>query len=91
VSERATLAVGADGRHSLLAERVRPDHYRERPPLLADYYIYWSRLPVDGRYETFIRAHRGFAAAPHNGLTAIAGGWPYTDSRPTRESPKAIS
>ena len=35
---------------------------------------------MDGRFETYIRAHRGFAAAPTNdGLTLTVGGWPYAE------------
>ena len=80
VTERAKLVVGADGRYSLVAEAVRPEQYNERPPLLAAYYTYWSDLPMDGRFETYIRAHRGFAAAPtHDGLTLTVGGWPYAE------------
>ena len=80
VTERARLVVGADGRHSLVAEAVRPEQYNEKPPLLAGYYTYWSGLPMDGRFETYIRAHRGFAAAPtHDGLTLTVGGWPYAE------------
>ena len=80
VTERANIVVGADGRHSLVAEAVRPDQYHEKPPLLAGYYTYWSGLPMDGRFETYIRAHRGFAAAPTNdGLTLTVGGWPYAE------------
>jgi 2-polyprenyl-6-methoxyphenol hydroxylase-like FAD-dependent oxidoreductase len=80
VTERAKLVVGADGRHSLVAEAVRPDQYNEKPPLLAAYYTYWSGLPIDGRFETYIRAHRGFAVAPtHAGLTLTVGGWPYPE------------
>ena len=34
----------------------------------------------DGRFETYIRPHRGFAAAPtHDGLTLIVGGWPHAE------------
>ena len=80
MTERAKLVVGADGRYSLVAEAVRPEQYNERPPLLAAYYTYWSDLPMDGRLETYIRAHRGFAAAPtHDGLTLTVGGWPYAE------------
>ena len=80
VTERARVVVGADGRHSVVAEAVRPEQYNERPPLLAGYYTYWSDLPMDGRFETYIRAHRGFAAAPtHDGLTLTVGGWPYAE------------
>ena len=78
--ERARLVIGADGRHSLVAQAVEPEQYNERPPLLAAYYTYWSGLPMDGRFETYIRAHRGFAAAPtHDGLTLTVGGWPYAE------------
>jgi flavin-dependent dehydrogenase len=78
ITERARVVVGADGRHSLVAEAVRPDHYDEKPVLLAAYYTYWSGLPMSGRFETYIRDRRGFAAAPtHDGLTMIIAGWPY--------------
>jgi 2-polyprenyl-6-methoxyphenol hydroxylase-like FAD-dependent oxidoreductase len=80
VTERAQIVVGADGRFSLVAETVRPEQYHEKPPLLAPYYTYWSGLPIDGRFETYIRPHRGFAAAPtHDGLTLTVGGWPYAE------------
>jgi 2-polyprenyl-6-methoxyphenol hydroxylase-like FAD-dependent oxidoreductase len=80
VTERASLVVGADGRHSLVADAVRPEQYNEKPPLLAGYYTYWSGLPMDGRFETYIRARRGFAAAAtHDGLTLTVGGWPYAE------------
>ncbi len=55
VTEYADVVVGADGRHSMLSEGVHPEHYREKPPLLAGYYSYWSGLPTDGRFETYIR------------------------------------
>jgi 2-polyprenyl-6-methoxyphenol hydroxylase-like FAD-dependent oxidoreductase len=63
-----------------VAQALRPEQYNERPQLLAAYYTYWSDLPMDGRFETYIRAHRGFAAAPtHDGLTLTVGGWPYAE------------
>jgi len=80
VIERSRIVVGADGRYSALAAAVRPDQYHERPPLLAAYYTYWSDLPIDGRFDTYIRPHRGFAAAPtHDGLTLTVGGWPHAE------------
>jgi flavin-dependent dehydrogenase len=80
VTERADIVVGADGRNSLVAETVRPGKYNERTPLLAPYYTYWSGLPMNGRFETYIRPNRGFAAAQtHGGLTVIVGGWPYSE------------
>jgi 2-polyprenyl-6-methoxyphenol hydroxylase-like FAD-dependent oxidoreductase len=78
--ERARVVVGADGLRSSVAEAVRPEHYDEKPPLLAAYYTYWSGLPTDGRFENYIRDRRGFAAMPtHDGLTLVIAGWPYAE------------
>jgi 2-polyprenyl-6-methoxyphenol hydroxylase-like FAD-dependent oxidoreductase len=64
----------------MVAEAVRPERYNEKPPVLAPYYAYWSGLPMHGRFETYIRPDRGFAAAEtHDGLTMIVGGWPYAE------------
>lgn len=80
VSERAAVVVGADGRHSLVARAVRPAQYGEKPPLLCGYYAYWSGLPMNGRFETYVRPYRGFAAAPtHEGLTLVIAGWPHAE------------
>jgi flavin-dependent dehydrogenase len=80
VTEHARVVVGADGRHSLVARAVRPEQYHEQPQLLAGYYTYWSGLPMDGRFETYIRPDRGFAAWPTNDdLTVVIGGWPYAE------------
>jgi 2-polyprenyl-6-methoxyphenol hydroxylase-like FAD-dependent oxidoreductase len=80
VAERARVVVGADGRHSLVAEAVGAERYRERPPLLCGYYTYWSGLPIDGKFETYLRENRGFAASPtHDGLSLVIAGWPYAE------------
>ena len=79
-AERARVVVGADGRRSFVAEAVRPERYDEKPPLLAAYYTYWSGLPMEGRFENYIRDMRGFAVAPtHDGLTMVIVGWPYAE------------
>ncbi|MGH9385883.1 MAG: NAD(P)/FAD-dependent oxidoreductase [Vicinamibacterales bacterium] len=80
VSERARLVVGADGLHSLVAKKVRADHYNDRPPLQASYYTYWSNLPMHGRFEAFDRGNRAFAAWPTNDdLTLVIAGWPIAE------------
>ena len=85
VTERARVVVGADGRHSSVARAVGPEQYHERPPLLCGYYSYWSGLPMDGRFETWVRPDRGFAAWPtHDGLTLVIGGWPYAELEANR-------
>ncbi len=80
VTERAAVVIGADGRHSAVAEAVSAERYHEKPAVLAAYYSYWSGLPMHGRFETYIRHHRGFAAIEtHDGLTVIVGGWPVAE------------
>jgi len=78
VTERARVVIGADGRHSMVARSVHPHQYNERPEIESSYYSYWSGLPMNGCFETYIRGDRGFAAWPTNDdLTLIVGGWPY--------------
>src|SRR5262245_9006740 len=78
VTERARVVIGADGLKSFVAPSVEAEQYNERPRQLCGYYSYWSDLPMNGRFETYVREDRGFAAAPtNNGLTLVVGGWPY--------------
>ena len=80
LTEHARVVVGADGRHSRVARGVGPEQYHQKPPLLCGYYSYWSDLPMHGRFETWIRPDRAFAAWPTNdGLTLVIGGWPYAE------------
>ncbi|MGY1684624.1 NAD(P)/FAD-dependent oxidoreductase [Geodermatophilus sp. SYSU D00867] len=80
VDERARVVVGADGLHSLVARVVRPEQYREHPPLLCGYYAYWSGLPMHGRWEAYDRPERAFAAwATNDDLTLVIAGWPYRE------------
>jgi flavin-dependent dehydrogenase len=79
MTEEARIVIGADGLKSFVARSVNADQYHERPRQLCGYYSYWSNLPVEGRFETYVRDDRGFAAAPTNdGLTLVVGGWPYS-------------
>lgn len=80
VMERAGVVIGADGLLSLVARSVQPEQYNEKPRLLAGYYTYFSGLPVNGRFETFLRPYRGITASPtHDGLTLVIAGWPYAE------------
>lgn len=78
IVERAGIVVGADGRHSMVAEAVGAEAYDERPHLQASYYAYWSGLPMGGRFETSVRDGAGFAAWPTNDdLTLVIAGRPF--------------
>jgi 2-polyprenyl-6-methoxyphenol hydroxylase-like FAD-dependent oxidoreductase len=86
VTEHARVVIGADGRHSVVAEAVRPEQYNEKPELLCGYYTYWSGLPTNGCFETYIRADRGFAAIPtHDDLTLVVAGWPHAQFEENRK------
>jgi 2-polyprenyl-6-methoxyphenol hydroxylase-like FAD-dependent oxidoreductase len=80
VTERARVVVGADGLNSTLARAVKPEQYHEKPRILAAYYTYWSGLPMNGRFEAYIRSHCSFAVWPTNDdWTLVICGWPYTE------------
>jgi 2-polyprenyl-6-methoxyphenol hydroxylase-like FAD-dependent oxidoreductase len=85
VDERASVVIGADGRHSMVAKNVKPHQYNDRPEILCGYYAYFSGLPVNG-FEIFVRPRRGFAAMPtHDNLTLVVGGWPYSELEANRK------
>ena len=44
IEERARLVIGADGRHSSVAEKVGADFTEYVGPLIAGYYSYWSGI-----------------------------------------------
>lgn len=80
IIEHARVVIGADGRHSLVARAVTPEQYHEKPPMCCGYYSYWSGLPMNGRFEAYMRPHRAFAAWPtHDDLTVVIGGWPFAE------------
>ncbi len=80
VTEHASVVAGADGLHSTVARAVRPAQYHEKPPLLAAYYTYWSGLPMNGRFEVYVRPYCSFAAWPTNdGNTLVIAGWQYKE------------
>ncbi|MBZ0239056.1 MAG: NAD(P)/FAD-dependent oxidoreductase [Deltaproteobacteria bacterium] len=90
VTITAHVVVGADGRSSVVARAVAPEAYHQRPQLVAAYYAYWRDLPMHGRFETYARGVRGFAAAEtHDGLTMVVGGWPFAEFEANRRDHEA--
>jgi 2-polyprenyl-6-methoxyphenol hydroxylase-like FAD-dependent oxidoreductase len=85
VAARGRVVIGADGWRSVVAKAVRPEGYHEKPPLQVAYYSYFSGLPMDGRFEIFVRPNRGFAAVPtHDEQTLIIAGWPIAEMEETK-------
>ena len=85
VTEHAGVVVGADGVHSVVARTVRPDQYHDKPRLQCSYYTYYSGLPMDGRFEVYLRPPRAFAVWPTNDdLTLVIGGWPFAEFEANR-------
>jgi 2-polyprenyl-6-methoxyphenol hydroxylase-like FAD-dependent oxidoreductase len=66
VTEYAQLVVGADGKHSRVAEAVGARRYRERAARSFACYTYWSGVPMSGG-ELYQRPGRAVAAFPTNG------------------------
>jgi flavin-dependent dehydrogenase len=71
VSERASLVVGADGMHSLVARAVAAPSYDVGPPLSCGYYGYFGEIPLD-HLEVARLGDRCAVAMPTNdGLTLV--------------------
>jgi flavin-dependent dehydrogenase len=88
VTEKARVVIGADGRHSLVAKTVQPEEYEGRRSHLAMYYAYWSDLPTEAVFETYIRAddRRGWACVPtHDDLAVLPFGWPVEEFQTNRK------
>ena len=65
VSEKARLVVGADGKHSLVAQAVRSETYNQRPALSMGFYTYWEGVPIEGN-EMYVRDRCLIIACPTN-------------------------
>jgi 2-polyprenyl-6-methoxyphenol hydroxylase-like FAD-dependent oxidoreductase len=76
VVERASFVIGADGRNSLVANRVGAPAYGETPTLACWYFSYWSGVAHSG-LEIYRRDHRVVFAFPTNDdLFAVFVAWP---------------
>jgi flavin-dependent dehydrogenase len=56
IEERATITVGADGRHSTLARAVDAPMYQHVPTVLCYYFSYWSDVDTE-QFELYVRPH----------------------------------
>ncbi len=80
VEIRAPLVIGADGRHSVVADAVAAEVYNERPTTQVVYYAYWSNLPTRGDFGVYLRERCGCGLVEtHDGLTCAFVGWPVAE------------
>jgi 2-polyprenyl-6-methoxyphenol hydroxylase-like FAD-dependent oxidoreductase len=76
VQEESRVVVGADGMHSMIAQRVSAPTYNEVRASACTYYTYFSNVPMAG-VELYPRPERMVVAAPTNdGLTMTIIYWP---------------
>jgi len=76
VTERASMVIGADGKHSTVARAVGAGSYRTRPPLSMAFYTYWADVPVTGG-ELYSRPGCLVGVWPTNdGLVMTYLAWP---------------
>jgi flavin-dependent dehydrogenase len=89
VTEGARVVVGADGRNSGIAKRVRARAYAEQPTLACWYFSYWSGVPHNG-LETYRRECRMIFAHPTNDdLFTVFVGWPIAELPAVRSNIEA--
>ena len=75
ITAEARITIGADGRHSSLANAVDAPVYETIPSLACWYFGYWSGVPMDG-LEIYRRDRSVVFAFPSSdGLTAVFIGW----------------
>lgn len=88
VAERASIVIGADGRHSFVARAVQAVETESTAPLTCAYYSYWSGVECE-RAHLFNRPARAIAAMPTNdGLTCVFVAAPVSEFHALRADPE---
>jgi flavin-dependent dehydrogenase len=79
VEEHASVVIGADGVHSMVARAVNAHRYNEVPAACVNAYSYWKGVDIDAT-ELYVRPGRFVVAVPTNDdLVIIAQGAPRSD------------
>jgi flavin-dependent dehydrogenase len=88
VSIRARLTIGADGRHSRIAQAVAAPLHESAPTVLCWYFSYWSGAPIDGLEITLVDRRAIFAFPTNDDLTAVFVGFPIAEFAEVRSDPE---
>jgi flavin-dependent dehydrogenase len=91
-TERARLVIGADGRHSTVAQAVGAKQYRQRRPATMAYYTYWTDVPTQPEPigELFARPGRAVGVWPtSDGMLLTYVAWPAAEFDAFRHDPSA--
>jgi flavin-dependent dehydrogenase len=91
VVERGRIVVGADGRHSLVAQLAGAPTYNTLPARTCGYYSYWAGTAVDGLYSWSSSKHRCYQIAipTNDGLACLLIGWPHSEFHAVRADVQA--
>ena len=88
IEERARLIIGADGRHSSVAEKVGAEFYEYVDPFIAGYYSYWSGFETNGIELYFGRRATIIIFPTDDDLTVVIGVRPVSDAKNLRKDPE---
>ena len=64
ITEQARLVIGADGKHSLVAQAVGVGAYRTAPPRSIAFYTYWAGVPPGTAARPGLARYTDARAAP---------------------------
>jgi flavin-dependent dehydrogenase len=72
LTENASITIGADGMHSVVAKAVAAQEYNTKPPLQGPYFSYWSGVQMKG-FEFYPGSYRGAFGWMTNDNLALIG------------------
>jgi 2-polyprenyl-6-methoxyphenol hydroxylase-like FAD-dependent oxidoreductase len=87
VTERASIIVGADGKHSMVAKAAQPHRYREKPARSMACYAYWRDVGLHGGQIHALDRRVAGAWPTNDGLVVTFVAWPAEDWQQFRQDP----
>lgn len=79
VTESASIVIGADGMHSLVARAVQAPEYNTKPQLEGAYFSYWSGVQLPS-WHLWLRPNRViFGYNTNDGVALVGVAWAFQD------------